>query len=70
MLDKKLLEVGNREGELLEYHAGDDWRPPGSIRGHQVGCQRVIGGRWVLLEDTAGQPGCRASAASWRNLSR
>ena len=50
-------------------HAGDDWRPPGSIRGHRGGCQRVIGGRRVLLEDTRGLPGCRASAAGWRNLS-
>ena len=50
-------------------HAGDDWRPPGSNRGHRVGCQWVIGGRPVLFEDTMGLPGCRASAAGWRNLS-
>ena len=53
----------------LRCHAGDDWWPPGSIRGHRGGCQRVIGGHWVSLEDTAGLPGCRASAAGWRNLS-
>ena len=50
-------------------HIGDDWRPPGSIRGHRGGCQQVIGVRRVLLEDTAGLPGCRASAAGWCNLS-
>ena len=34
------------------------------------GCQWVMtGGRRVPLEDTAGLPGCRASAACWRNLS-
>ena len=41
----------------------------GSISGYRGSCQRVIGGRRVLLEDTAGLPGCRASAAGWRNLS-
>ena len=36
-------------------HAGEDWRPPGSIRGHRGGCQRVMtGDNRVLLEDTAG----------------
>ena len=29
----------------------------------------MTGDRRVLLEDTAGLPGCRASAAGWRNLS-
>ena len=53
-----------------ECHAGDDWWPPGPIRGHRGGCQRVMtGGHRVLLEDTRGLPGCRASAAGWRNLS-
>ena len=34
-------------------HAGDEWQPPGPIKGHRGGCQRVIGGHRVLLEDTA-----------------
>ena len=45
-------------------HRGDDWRPPGSIRGHQVGCQRVIGSRQVLFKDTAGAA-MMPSVSSW-----
>ena len=51
-------------------HAGDNWWPPGPIRGHRGGCQRVMtGSRRVLLVDMRGLPQCRASAAGWRNLS-
>ena len=53
---------------LLYYHAGDNWGPPGPIRGHRGGChdaerQQLVGA--ICLRSLEGPRASNATSQCW-----